>query len=151
MWQQFLASVLVLAVTGAMASAEPSSTPGVPLQKAIADFNAQAALDPIGKDQPPLTEEEVLAAIRLAEPSDFPAAPVFTFQAFKQIATTRSLPRDASVDLLTGIDPGNDFVFDVWYVRIMLPKEEGGSYSFTIRNRIIRARPVREVADELER
>lgn len=151
MWRPFPTCVLMFAMAGEIASAEPSSTTVIPLEKAIAEFNAQAALDPIGKEQPPLTKEEVLAAIRLAQSRDFSEAPVATFQAFQQIAKTRSLPPKASFDLLTGIDPGDDFIFDVWYVRISVPKEDGGSYSFAIRNRIIRLRPVSEVADEMER
>jgi len=151
MSQQFPTFVLLFALTGSIASGEPSSIPVVPLEKAVKEFNARAALDPAGEQQPRLTEQEVLAAIRLAQPNDFPEAPAATFRAFQQIAKTRSLPPEASFDLLTSIDPGGDFVFDVWYVRIQLPKEDGGSYSFTIRNRIIRSRPVREVAAELER
>ncbi len=39
------------------------------LSAAVASFNQQAANDPVGATQPPLTEDEVLAAIRAWNPS----------------------------------------------------------------------------------
>ena len=144
-------AVCVLAVLKLSWSAEsPADSPN-DLATAIAAFNAKSLESSTGKDQPPLTEDEVLGAIRLAERADNRDAPDAQFLAFKRISQTRQLPPKAEIEVLTGIDPGADYVFDVWYVRIRLPKDDGGSYGFTIRNRVIRARPVAEVAQELEK
>ena len=126
------------------------SPPPTPLAAAIAKFNAQAAADPIGKDQQPLTEDEVIAAILLSDKSAFPEASPELYERFRKIADTRELPADAQFESLNGIDPGGDFVYDVWHVRIMFPKEQGGTYSFTVRRSAVRARPVAEAAAELE-
>ena len=121
------------------------------LAQSIAAFNAKALEHAIGRDQPPLTEDEVVAAIQLADHKEHAESPHATFDAFKRIADTRQLPPQGEFEFLDGIDPGEEVVFDVWYVRIRLAKPDGGSYGFTIRNRVIRARPVGEVADELEK
>ena len=120
------------------------------LAAAIKAFNAKSAGDPIGKQQSPLTEEEVVAAIRLMDRKDHPLAPETILRSFERIAQTNKLPAGATFEALTSLDPGRDFVFDTWYVRITLPREDGGSYSFPVRSRIVRSRPVAEVARDLE-
>lgn len=148
MWRAVvLCSVLGIVATPARAA---SPAPQTPLAAAISKFNAQAAADPIGKDQPPLTADEVVAAIRLSDKSDFPEASQALYAWFQKIAETRELPADAQFESLNGIDPGGDFVFDVWHVRIMFPKERFGTYSFTVRRSAVRARPVAQAAAELE-
>ena len=42
----------------------PTDENSIPLAEAIKKFNERAALDRIGREQPPLTEDEVVAAIR---------------------------------------------------------------------------------------
>lgn len=141
--------VLLLFVPWAIQTKQSSSP--APLAGAIDDFNAMASKHPIGKSQPPLTQEEVIAAIMLAEKQQFPEASQRDFERFKAIARTKAIPADGEFEILDGLDRGGDFIFDVWYVRIRLDKGDGGNYAFTIRERVIRARPVSEVADELEK
>lgn len=139
--------IVALAIAGGNAAC--ADTPKS-LGTAIEEFNQRALADPIGKDQPPLTEGEVVAVIRLSERADFAEAPESLFQTFNEIATTRRLPPGASFEVLTGVDPGGEFIFDVWYVRISLPKPDGGTYSFSIRRRVVGSKSVAIVARELE-
>jgi hypothetical protein len=144
--------VLLTLVTVSSAQAALASGPDFSaLRAAVEAFNAQSLSSPIGKDQPPLSVEEVVAAIRLTERTEHPAATDALFGSLQRIATTGKLPPGAQLEVLTGLDRGGAFLFDVWYVRMMLPKDEGGTYSFPIRSRTIRSRPVGEVARELEK
>ena len=145
--------LLILAGVSSVQAAQAAQAPASDfsaLATAIEVFNAQSLKSPIGKDQAPLTQEELVAAIRLAERKEHPSASDALFASFQRIAQTGKLPAGAEFEVLTGLDPGADYLFDVWYVRIMLPKEDGGTYSFPIRSRIIRSRPVGEVAWDLE-
>ncbi|MBC8102188.1 MAG: hypothetical protein H7Z41_06345 [Cytophagales bacterium] len=127
-----------------------SKSQGTELAVAIKAFNAKSVGDPIGKQQSPLTDEDVVAAIRLMDRKDHPLAPDTIFSSLERIAQTNKLSAGVEFEALTSLDPGGDFVFDTWYVRINLPKEDGGIYSFPVRSRIVRSRPVAEVARDLE-
>jgi len=77
------------------------------LADAVDEFNRYAQFDPIGKTRPPLTEDEVVAAIRgwkwtrkehpVTEP---------VFQTFQTIAETRKLPPGAGLQSCSGWDTG---------------------------------------------
>ncbi|MBC7809154.1 MAG: hypothetical protein H7145_23715 [Akkermansiaceae bacterium] len=127
-----------------------SKSEGTELAVAIKAFNARSVGDPIGKRQSPLTGEEVVAAIRLMDRKDHPLAPDTILRSLERIAHTNKLPAGVAFEALTSLDPGGDFVFDTWYVRINLPKEDGGTYSFPVRSSTVRSRPVAEVARDLE-
>ncbi|MHC4462914.1 MAG: hypothetical protein ACYS6W_03665 [Planctomycetota bacterium] len=119
------------------------------LADAIKAFNEKVAKHPIGKDQPLLTEDEVVAAIRAREPQEDPPVSDRLYNAFKQIAQSKRLPKNAEMEELGGAwVPRGDFVFDVWWVRIMFQREDGSTYSFPIRQRMIRSRPYNEVYKE---
>jgi hypothetical protein len=73
---------------------------------------------------------------------------------FKQIAKTRELPAGTRFEVLGLMDPGEDYVFLGWWVRLEMPKEgkDGeGTYSFTIRERLVRSLTVAEAAREVEK
>jgi len=124
---------------------QPSRQESLPLADAIKAFNERAVADPIGKDQPPLTKEEVIGAIRhLQRPEVDPPVTAELFAAFKQIATTHALPPNAEFEKLTGYDPGGAYVFDVWSVRIRMSRPDGSSYAFGIRERMIRSRTLED-------
>jgi hypothetical protein len=131
-------SLTLMCQTGA---GQPSPKESPQLADAIKAFNEKAATDPIGKDQPPITEEEVMAAIRHSQrPEVDPPVTAELFAAFKQIATTHALPPNAEFEKLTGYDPGGAYVFDVWSVRIRMSRPDGSSYAFGIREQMIRSR-----------
>jgi len=131
-----------------------------PLSAAIRAFNAEARQNEIGRDQPPLTEEEVVAAIRWWQ-LDRNEAPVTDeeFAAFRRIADTRELPPGAEFEVLTGFQPNDEFVFTRWSVRIVMPRtaagKSGWTYAYVVRDRAIRSRRIgpeeRKVIDRWEK
>jgi len=145
----FRLAVCISTLVIAGGNAALADTPN-PLAKAIQEFNQKSLADAIGKDQPPLSEAEVVAAIRLSEKATFAEASDSLFQTFKEIAATRQLPPGASIEVLTRIDLGGEFIFDVWYVRLSLPRPDGGTYSFAIRRQVVGSKSVAVVARELE-
>jgi RNA polymerase sigma factor (sigma-70 family) len=121
------------------------------LAGAIKALNTKASHDPIGKDETPITEPEVVAAIRVAKRPDDSAVTDKLFDAFKKIAETKQLPPRAELEAVGGPwDPGGSFVYDVWWVRVRMPKEANGTYSFVIRERVIRSRTLQEEMARLE-
>lgn len=134
--------LLILAFTGVcpLRAAEPEPDGSTSLADAVGTFNERALKNPIGKEQPPLTEEEVIAAIRWSD-LDRKQLPVSDeeYRAFRNIADTRRLPKGSEFEVLTGFEPNQKFVFEAWSVRIRMPKENG-SYAFVIRERMIRSR-----------
>lgn len=147
----FLLTFAALLWPGSPAEAQRTTGAAVSLAQAIADFNAKAQQSETGRQQSPLTMEEVIAAVGLRGRREEPSAPERQWQQFKQVAETRMLPPAAEFEVLTGIDPGGAYIYEVWYVRLMLRKDDGGTYSFTIRERAIRARHVSEIVSDLEK
>ncbi len=116
---------------------------GTPLAAAIHGFNLEHQSARIGKDQPPLTEEEVIAAIRWWKTKRNEADLMNEeFQAFQAIADTRMLPEKVKFEVLTGFQPNQEFVFNAWSVRIVMPRlsKAGWTYAFSIRDRWINSR-----------
>jgi RNA polymerase sigma factor (sigma-70 family) len=121
------------------------------LSDAIKALNTKALHNPIGKDETPITEPEVIAAIRAAKRPEDSVVTDKLFDAFKKIAETKQLPPGAELQAVGGVwDPGTEFVYDVWWVRLQMPKEANGTYSFVIRERFIRSRTLQEEIDQLE-
>lgn len=119
----------------------PSPTP---LDSAIASFNAKARANEIGREQPPLTEDEVVAAIRWCQRDDHPQAGDAQFAAFKRIADTKVFPSGAQIEVISRFVPDGEVQFNGWSVRVVMPHEppNGGTYAFIIRERWIRSRPL---------
>ena len=114
-----------------------------PLAAAINEFNAaHRSLD--GQEQPPLTEREVIAAIRWWKMSRH-EAPVTNgeFAAFQQIATDRQLPKGAKIEVIGHFRPGDGRDYSIWSVRIVMPRtsKPGWTYAYTIRRRFVGSQP----------
>src|SRR5690606_15378559 len=105
------------------AMADKDSTP---LAAAINEFNAHYHTL-AGQPQPPLTEEEVVAAIRRWK-SRRDQAPVSNseFENFQRIAETRHLPKDVEFEVLGHFQPNEQLDFHIWSVRIVMPRTSGG-------------------------
>ncbi len=147
-----IAAVLaILAGVAASWAAERPAGGSTPLADAVKAFNEKAAEDPIGKDQPPLTVDEVVAAIRAWNRLEVPEFPDQVCDAFTQIAQTRSLPPGAAFESLNGWFPGGDYHFDVWWVRVVVTNRDGRGFSFVIRERMIRSRTVDEELQRVSR
>lgn len=122
---------------------EPHSTAETQLVVAINQFNNEAKSDPIGLTQQPLTENEVVAAIRFwNDPDALVSAEMLS--SFKEIAETRVLPKNAVFDKLTGYDRGGDYIFDVWSVRIRFERPDKSTYAFVLRETVIASRTLQE-------
>lgn len=118
-----------------------------PLAAAIHGFNEKHSGDRIGKDQPPLTEDEVIAAIRWYKTKRNEADLTNEeFQAFQEIADKGVLPDKVEFEVLTGFQPNDRFRFDAWSVRIVMPRlsKKGWTYGFTIRDRWINSERLAE-------
>lgn len=123
----------------------PSANPALPtprsLQEAVDDFNIEAAADPIGATQPPLTSDEVIAAIRGwdREENDVDEP---TYQEYLAIVSTRLLPAHASFRRIWRLID-DDYEFTVWWVDLVLGQHGGHiGYSYRIRARWISSEPL---------
>src|SRR4051794_11582765 len=75
--------------------------PPTSLADAVKAFNAEAATDPIGKDQSPLTEDEVIASIRGWIRKEHPISDE-DYKVFQEIAEKRQFPEGAYLRRFTG-------------------------------------------------
>ena len=105
-------------------------------------FNKQAARETIGKTQAPLTEDEVIAAIRWINASRTESGvKEAEYSALLKIAETRQLPPGADLEVLTEFEPNDTVVVTAWSVRLRMPHGEyGGTYAFPIREQMIASR-----------
>lgn len=124
------------------AQAQAKANPASSLAGAIRMFNAQAAREAIGKTQPPLTEDEVVAAIRWIDAGRTEhGVKAEEYTALLKIAETRQLPPGAELEALTEFEPNDAIVVTAWSVRLRMPHgENGGTYAFPIREQMIASR-----------
>jgi hypothetical protein len=125
-----------------------SKTQSTPLREAIERYNRMAREDVLGHEQPPLTQQEVVAVIRFLNRNEVRDVSDEQFQIFKNITETRELPPGADFEVLRGWDPGKDFLFEGWSVRLIFLNPDGGTHGFPIRTRMMRSIPLE---DEIER
>ena len=110
-----------------------------PLKAAIDEFNAtRNEVD--GLPQPPLTLQEVLAAI-LDWKSRRNEAPVDnkTFANLQEIAMTHQLPAGTKFELIPSFETSAGDTFKIWSVRVLMPQvaKPGWTYAFTIREQYL--------------
>jgi hypothetical protein len=108
------------------------------LKQAVASFNQEAARNSIGRAEPPLTEDEVVAALRGWDRKQMEVDDP-TYAIFQKIADSRNLPRSAKLRFTTGWEY-NGYDFTVWWVDLDVAKD-GGGYTFRIRDRKISCTP----------
>ena len=108
---------------------------GTPLEAAITEFNAMHN-EVEGLRQPPLTLQEVLAAI-LDWKSRRSDAPVDdkTFAKFQEIALRHQLPTGTKLEAIPTFETETGDTFKIWSVRISMPQvaKPNQTYAFTIR------------------
>jgi hypothetical protein len=133
------------------------------LSSAVDQFNKKAQRNATGRAQPPLTDAEVIAAIRawtpLTDDEVIAAIRVLTrkttgvtdevYQAFQKIAETQQLPKGAELSYTTGWTGYRDYHFHVWWINLSIPTGENPGFSFRIRDRKLSSRKL--TADEQRR
>jgi hypothetical protein len=114
---------------------------GRTLAEAVRAFNAENRLLGRGQDQPLLTEEEVVAAVRNTEKFDSHEVGVpgeRAFAAFKEVAQTRRLPEGSYFQVWTSESPDPLTVVHLWRIMVYMPAlERAGMMGFTIRDKKI--------------
>ncbi len=125
----------------------PTEERPVLLADAVAQFNPQAAQDAIGKDQPPLTEDEVIASIRGISRENTPMTDD-VYNAFQKILVTGMLPARAKLEFTTGWSGHNGFYFTVWWADLTIMTGEGTGYTYRLRDRKISSHPLTEAERE---
>jgi hypothetical protein len=113
------------------------------LAEAVKDFNERALNNSTGKTQPPLTEDEAVAAIRGWIRDRFQATDE-VYKAYQTIADTLSLPEGATFRFTTKWSGFNGYDFDVWWVDLVIKTGGKIGYTFRIRDQKIRCWPVKK-------
>jgi len=119
----------------------PEKPEAVFLPEAVRVFNAQAVQDRIGKEQPPLTVDEVKAALlwALSTPDQLPVSDQ-TLRKLRGILNGSPLPDGFKLEVLTGYEPNDETSFTVWSVRFRVPRLPEGTYAITVREKMLGAR-----------
>jgi hypothetical protein len=100
----------------------PAPDDSISLAQAVNDFNKRYHNEAEAANQPDLTVEAVLAAIRWAM-LDRPKLSVTnaTFATLGRTIETQALPKGFELELLTGYEPNEQATFTVWSVRLRIP------------------------------
>lgn len=114
---------------------------GVSLASAVNRFNAgHNRAD--GKKQPPLTEDEVVAAIihrqTMRDNDDVSDS---LFDRLQNIARTRYLPKGATLEVIPTFGAEGGSTYTIWSIRMTMLQDEAGkegwTYAFTIREQFV--------------
>ncbi len=146
-----LATACVVALGAVIAAsafaAQSDTTETVSLKAAVEDFNQKARTHPIGKSQPPLTEDEVIAAIRGWIPEDTPRVTDDIYDKFQEIAESRELAKGADLSFRPGWTGYRGYSFKVWWIYLSIKTGKNTGYTFRIRDQKISSRKM--TPDEL--
>jgi hypothetical protein len=132
--------VAVAAALTAAACPVAGDESAVTLANAVKEFNQRAQRDATGRDQPALTEDELIAAIRGWDRGQVPAANE-VYNIYQGIADTRTLPARANLTFTTRWVGFNKHDFDVWWVDLTIMTGPNTGYTFRLRDRKLRCRP----------
>jgi uncharacterized protein (TIGR03067 family) len=108
------------------------------VKQAVASFNQEAAEDPIGRREPPLTEDELIAAIRGWDRRGSPVDDA-TYRIYQRIADSGVLAPDARLEFTTGW-VARGYTFTVWWIDLSVKTGETTGYTYRIRDRKIHCR-----------
>jgi hypothetical protein len=110
------------------------------LADAVQEFNRRAQKDATGKGQPALTEDEVVAAIRLWNRKQVPSTDE-VYKVYQTIAGTKKLPESARLRFTTKCT-ASKYEFDVWWIDLDIKTGAKTGYTFRIRDRKLGCRPL---------
>jgi hypothetical protein len=104
------------------------------LDAAIAEFNNRASNHPLGRRQPPLSAEEIIAAIEARETTHLVDEVEYHIAAqLTEIASTRELPPRARLRSLHVWQPSANHYMDVWWVQLLMTDSKGRPHFIPIR------------------
>jgi hypothetical protein len=122
-------------------NSQQEDSKGTPLSAAIKRFNAtNFRVD--GQKQPPLTEEEVIAAIlhQQTRRDEYDVSDSL-FERLQGIARTRVLPEGAMLEVLPKFGNEGGTIHTIWSVRVKLVQDEAGkegwTYAFMLREQFV--------------
>ena len=114
---------------------------GTPLAAAIKRFN-ETNFRVDGKKQPPLTEDEVIAAIlhQQTRRDEFDVSDAL-FERLQNIARRRILPEGAVIEVIPTFGTEDSSIHNIWSVRVKLIQDEAGregwTYAFILREQFL--------------
>jgi RNA polymerase sigma factor (sigma-70 family) len=114
------------------------------LAKAVEAFNQEARGIEIGRDQPPLTEDEVVAAIRYHVDEGGTSFKKGSLDDFWTVVGTRDMSAGMRLEHSHLNDLGGDFFYEGWWVRIAIRSDDGRATTIPIRSRVIRSLTLEE-------
>jgi serine/threonine protein kinase len=135
--QRFVAPLKSLSNT----NSQEAESKGIPLSAAIKRFN-ETNFRVDSKKQPPLTEEEVIAAIlhQHTRRDEYDVSDSL-FKRLQSIADTRVLPEDASLEVIPKFGTEGETMHTIWSVRVKLVQDEAGregwTYAFILREQFL--------------
>jgi serine/threonine protein kinase len=119
----------------------PEEAKGTPLAAAIKRFN-ETNFRVDGKKQPPLTEDEVIAAIlhQQTRRDEYDVSDAL-FERLQNIARTRILPEGAEIEVIPTFGTEDSSIHNIWSVRVKLIQDEAGregwTYAFILREQFL--------------
>jgi len=102
-----------------------------PLAESVAGFNSAASNNPVGMHEAPITEDEIVAAIRSQIPTLDATDHVKAI--YSRIARTRRLPRGAMLDSIPGYSPSAGQHYTVWWINLNVVTGPKSGYGLRIR------------------
>ncbi len=105
------------------------------LEREVESFNARAGKHRVGKFEPSLTVEEVVAAIRSWDRVQQPVDDQ-TLVIFQEIADTKELPEGARLSS-TSAWQTPEFRYQVWWIDLTVMTGERTGYTYRLRRRLI--------------
>jgi len=107
------------------------AVPTIPLADLVASFNAQYGAEPVGKYEPPVTEAEIVAAIKQQLPS-LPAAPR-TAAIYSSIVQSKRAPQDARLYAMSGFQLKDGTEYTVWWINLDVVTGKNSGFGLRIR------------------
>ncbi len=111
---------------------------GLLISDAVRLFNLQQQQDPIGRTQPLLTDDELIASVRVAQYLLLPDYKKrFRKEEFDTINNSRLLPAGWSIEKRTGLESKEGAKWTIWAVDLKIVRRDGTGFTHTIRDRTI--------------
>ena len=110
------------------------------IEQVVREFNEKAKHHTVGKLQPPITADEVVAAIRRLQQKNCSSWTDEVFKRFLAIADTEEIPEGSELSIITRYIGIRGFEITVWCVDLRIPTGLGSTNGFRIRDRTIASR-----------